>query len=113
MLNRWTCAQETYYLVKWEGYEEEENTWESADSLAASGDDVVNTMIAEFEAKARKDRAAGGEIPTRLFSDIFVTASCGLSKCTRNASVRNKDTRTRTHARTHTHTHTHTHTQVR
>ena len=28
---------EVYYLVQWEGFDESENTWESADSLLESG----------------------------------------------------------------------------
>ena len=53
-------AQQVYYLVKWEGYGESENTWEAADSLAGSGDEIVNKMIAEFEARDR-GRSSGGK----------------------------------------------------
>ena len=57
---------EVYYLVKWEGYDESENTWEAADSLTSSGDEMVTAMIAEYEEKERK-KSSGGE-PRELAS---------------------------------------------
>jgi hypothetical protein len=36
---------EVYYLVKWEGFDEADNTWESKDSLLADCDETVKAMV--------------------------------------------------------------------